>query len=621
MDSRLAKHLLRRLRHQAQADAVARAAGAKLLTERRVPVAGRWVHSFVPGPLSAGRSQAEIARMLDRLGRSGSVSRDDSAPEGEDIAAASDAPEASADHGDSKPDAASLLRAVRQSAEPLRAADVATMLLLTRSITMSATPLGEILEALRLPTPIITLTGRVAGFEEVFLDLLERGLILPGKVATCNGNTFSRDYGFRFSHVPDAHWRIVVFAATNVEPEDRERMARKVAFVARSHYPILGISEDEDRLPGPLRQAARINLVCGPLDMGIIRETMRAVLGEVPEGCLPHDHASALTLADLALAIRSGTSAKRALAILDGLARMRLASAAEEENDSGVSNRKESGRKETGGTTATKSKPGRSSPGSGSERIEPTAPTGTDTDRFIPRVETLSGYGEATAWAFDLKEDMALWRAGQLGWADMSAKLLLSGPPGTGKTTFARALCNTLQVPLIATSVATWMEPGYLGDVLIRMNATFAEAEAAKPAILFVDEIDGINMRGSAGEWTTYWDQIVNRLLELLDGASRSDGVVVIGATNNPDRIDKALLRSGRLERHIVIPKPDTEALIGILRHHLKDDLDAVIASAPKRETGRAGAGATDDSTATDAATIAAGDPPAIASRRNPPAE
>ncbi|MBN9069735.1 MAG: AAA family ATPase, partial [Rhizobiales bacterium] len=324
---------------------------------------------------------------------------------------------------------------------------------------------------------------------------------------------------------------------------------------------------------------------------------------------------------DLALAIRPGTSAKRALAILDGLARMRLTSAAEEENDSGVSNGKESGRKETGGTTTTKSKPGRGSPGSGSERIEPAPPTGTDTDRFIPRVETLSGYGEARAWALDLKEDLALWRAGTLRWEEMSTKLLLSGPPGTGKTTFARALCNTLQVPLIATSVATWMEPGYLGDVLIRMNATFAEAEAAKPAILFVDEIDGINMRGSAGEWTTYWDQIVNRLLELLDGSTRSDGVIVIGATNNPDRIDKALLRSGRLERHIVIPHPDTEALIGILRHHLKGDLDAVIASAPQQETGRTDAG-TVDGVELDARDVAAAcDGPGTASHRNPPAE
>lgn len=621
MDARLAKHLLWRLRHQAEADAIARATGAELLTKRRVAVAGRWLSAFVPGPLAKGRSQAEIVRMLERLGRSGSISRDDDAPEGEDIAGASDAPEPSSNHGDSKVEAASLLRAVRQSAEPLRAADVATMLLAARSITMSVMPFAEILEALRLPAPIMTVTGRVAGFEEVFLDLLERGLILPGKVATCNGNTFSRDYGFRFSHVPDARWRVVVFTATNVDPEDRERMARKVAFAARSHYPILGVSEDESRLPDPLRQAARINLVCGQLDMGIIRETMRAVLGEAPKDSLPHDHASALTLADLALAIRPGTSAKRALAIMDGLARMRLASAAKEENDSGVSNRKESGRKESGSTTATKSKSGRGAPGSGSERIEPALPTGTDTDRFIPRVETLSGYGEAKAWALELKEDLALWRAGKLGWEEMSAKLLLSGPPGTGKTTFARALCNTLQVPLIATSVATWMEPGYLGDVLIRMNATFAEAEAAKPAILFVDEIDGINMRGSSGEWTTYWDQIVNRLLELLDGATRSDGVVVIGATNNPDRIDKALLRSGRLERHIVIPKPDTEALIGILRHHLKGDLDAVIASAPQQETGRTDAG-TVDGVELDARDVAAAcDPPATGSHQNPPAE
>ncbi|KQZ22432.1 hypothetical protein ASD50_21235 [Mesorhizobium sp. Root552] len=197
----------------------------------------------------------------------------------------------------------------------------------------------------------------------------------------------------------------------------------------------------------------------------------------------------------------------------------------------------------------------------------------------------------------------------------MSTKLLLSGPPGTGKTTFARALCNTLQVPLIATSVATWMEPGYLGDVLIRMNATFAEAEAAKPAILFVDEIDGINMRGSSGEWTTYWDQIVNRLLELLDGASRCDGVVVVGATNNPDRIDAALLRSGRLERHIVIPRPDTEALIGILRHHLKGDLDAVIASAPKREAGRADVTTADGTEVHASGVAAACVQPATASR------
>lgn len=476
MDSRLAQHLLRRLRHRARADAITLAAGAELVMERRVPVAGRWVSSFTPGPLAAGSSETRIMRMLDRLRRAGSISRDDDLSEEDSLAAAFDAPGQAADHGDSEQlDRAALLRVVRRSAEPLKAIDVAAMLLLARSVTMSATSLGEILQELRLPAPVMTITGRVAGFEQAFLDLLERGLVLPGKVAVCKGDGLMRDYEFRFSHVPGARWRVVVFAGTDHDPENRAKAMKQVSLAAQSSYPILGVSEDEDRLPGLLRQAARINLVCGPLDMGIIRETMRAVLGEAPEGGMPHDYASALTLADLALAIRPGISAKRALAILEDLARMRLALAAEEENDS--SGKKESGGKESGSTTAKKSKSGRGAPGSGSERIEPAVMTGTGTDRFIPRIETLSGYGEAKDWALELKDDLALWRAGMLGWADMSAKLLLSGPPGTGKTTFAKALSNTLQVPLIATSVATWMEPGYLGDVLIRMNAAFAEAE------------------------------------------------------------------------------------------------------------------------------------------------
>jgi cell division protease FtsH len=74
---------------------------------------------------------------------------------------------------------------------------------------------------------------------------------------------------------------------------------------------------------------------------------------------------------------------------------------------------------------------------------------------------------------------------------------------------------------------------------------------------------------------------LINRLLELLDGASKTEGVIVVGATNLPDRIDAALLRSGRLETHVVIPMPDTDALSGILAHHLADDLPGVLSSAP----------------------------------------
>jgi len=196
------------------------------------------------------------------------------------------------------------------------------------------------------------------------------------------------------------------------------------------------------------------------------------------------------------------------------------------------------------------------------------------------RVETLRGFGAATAWALGLKVDLADYLGGELPWSQMSTKLLLSGPPGTGKTTFARALCNTLQIPLVVTSVSTWLQGEYLHDVLGRMADTFAEARRHAPCILFIDEIDGIGQRASASRpYADYWNACVNKLLELLDGAMKTDGVIVVGATNRPTEIDEAIRRSGRLETHIEIPRPDIPTLAGILAHHLGSDLDAVTTS------------------------------------------
>ncbi len=205
------------------------------------------------------------------------------------------------------------------------------------------------------------------------------------------------------------------------------------------------------------------------------------------------------------------------------------------------------------------------------------------------RVETLSGYGEAADWAASLKLDLGLWRNGILDWSELSSRLLLSGPPGTGKTTFAKALCNTLQVPLLATSVARWLEASYLGDVLKSINAVFTVASEQRPAILFIDEIDNLGSRASGDSrghkgHDDYWSSLINRVLELIDGAAKTEGVIIVAATNLPEKLDPALLRSGRLERHVQIPRPDIEALTGILAHHLGADLANVIETAPKSD-------------------------------------
>jgi hypothetical protein len=599
MDIRLAKHFLRRLRHRLEADAIDHAVERGILVERLGTVSGRKMRAFAPGPLASGKSAAEIAILLRHQGHAGFIagrSDDewtdfgdmvvaegaDTAVDGDREGFASASDPVSAASGDTLA-IAELMRLVRQSAETPRPEAVATLLLVAQSLRMSATSLDEILDILREPRPIITITSRVTGFEQAFLDQFEENLILPGKVATCAGYGLTRRAnGFRFSTVSDPRWRIIVFSGEERPTVSDKTAERQVGLAAISPYPILGIADDEDHLPRSLTRAARINLSCGAITMPVIRETMRAVLGEVSEGGITWQHCESLTIADLALAIRPGVPVGRILDLLEEMARARIASAEAASDEAGGS---DSGSDKEKTSTVTIKKAGRGDPGSGSERIRPALLTGADKDR-IPRVETLSGYGDARIWALGLKDDLKLWQSGSLAWEDMSTRLLLSGPPGTGKTLFARAVCNTLQIPLFATSVATWLEPGYLGDVLKRMTTAFREAEAASPSILFIDEIDGLGARSSGKDWSEYHNSIVNKILELLDGTTKSSGIIVIGATNRPEAIDRAVIRSGRLETNIVIPQPTTETLIGILEHHLGADLDAIIASAPPEAIG-----------------------------------
>jgi cell division protease FtsH len=317
---------------------------------------------------------------------------------------------------------------------------------------------------------------------------------------------------------------VAIFARRGEEKSRKTAKGGNAEFAAaiQRRCAIIGIAAEPDRLlPSSLVRMAEHRIILGRLDGPAIAGVIQAITGRHP-GAVDEELTKSVTLEALNIAVRSDLGAERSLA------RLRLLFSS---ND---------------------------------PHAEPS-----------PLLSELHGLGAAKPWGLALVQDLRDYAAGRLPWAEVDKGCLLTGAPGTGKTSFARALAREASVHFIATSYAQWQahREGHLGHVTQAIRKAFSEALLQSPSILFIDEIDTIPARGT-GKWNDdWWTSITNTLLECLDGFERREGVVVIAACNDPSRLDPALVRSGRLDRHIEIPLPDVPALVGILRTHLTADL------------------------------------------------
>lgn len=330
--------------------------------------------------------------------------------------------------------------------------------------------------------------------------------------------------------------------STALSAKETVDWSKSVGHALQARYPIVGIAGDVgSQLPKDLNCIADYRISLDPLGASGISLVIEAVTGKTPSTPMDEDFARNCDLSDLRISVHADRGADGSIDKLIDVVKRRLSL--------------------------------------------------TDLD---PRLEDLFGYGEAKTIGLGIIADLRAYHEGKIPWSAVDRGLLLDGPPGTGKTTYAKALAKSAGLPLVIGSLAQWQSAreGHLGHCLAAMRESFAEAKRKAPCIFLIDELDSFGDRGQFTDHNKdYSTQVVNAFLEALDGAGGRQGVVVIGATNHVGKIDPAIARAGRLDRTVEIPLPDIEALEKIFRFHLKGDLDTIDIS-PAAIAARGGTGA-----------------------------
>ncbi|MEA2170609.1 MAG: cell division protease FtsH, partial [Solirubrobacteraceae bacterium] len=183
----------------------------------------------------------------------------------------------------------------------------------------------------------------------------------------------------------------------------------------------------------------------------------------------------------------------------------------------------------------------------------------------------VAGVDEAVQELHEIKEFLENPKKFQALGARIPKGVLLYGPPGTGKTLLARAVAGEAGVPFFSISGSDFVEM-FVGVGASRVRDLFEQAKQNSPCIIFMDEIDAVGRHRGAGMGGGHdeREQTLNQLLVEMDGFEMNDNIILIAATNRPDILDPALLRPGRFDRRIVVPRPDVKGRLGILKVHTK---------------------------------------------------